>query len=86
MSIPTTGAEYSIDLSKYKGKNIKVLFNISAGVEFELHIDDIHINKYVEKEYEASTCEFCDYEDNNFFILSSNSYINNDSKFVSKKQ
>ena len=70
-SIPNTGKEYSIDLSKFKGKNIRILFYF-AGRDMDFHLDNVHINKYVENEYNASTCEFCDYEDDNFFILSSN--------------
>ena len=75
LEIPHKGAEYSIDLSEFKGKNIKVLFNLTTQIPLELHIDDMHINKYVEKEYDASTCEFCDYEDNNFFIKSTSTQV-----------
>ena len=73
-SIPNTGEEYSIDLSKFKGKNIRILFYF-AGRGIDLHLDNVHINTYVENEYDASTCEFCDYEDENFFIFSDDTQL-----------
>ena len=70
-SIPNTGMEYSIDLAKFKGKNIRVLLLFTSR-GMDLHIDNFHINTYTTKDYDASTCEFCDFEDNNFFVISDN--------------
>ncbi len=73
--IPHRGGEYSIDLSKYKGKNVQIYFYYQCGQHIDLHLDNVHINRYAEKEYKQTICEFCDYEDNNFFILSSNTEV-----------
>ena len=73
-SIPNTGMEYSIDLSKYKGKNIRVLFLFTTR-GMDMHIDNVHINSFTTKEYDDSTCEYCDFEDNQFFILSDETHV-----------
>jgi hypothetical protein len=74
-AIPHRGAEYSIDMNKYKGKNIQVLFYYGGTQAVDIHVDNVHINKYATKEYNASACEFCDFEDNDFFVLSSNTQL-----------
>ena len=69
-AIPFEGKQYSIDLSKYKGKNIKVAFYHATRSGVELHMDNVHINRKVGEGYSVSLCEFEDFEDENFFITS----------------
>ena len=71
-AIPFEGKQYSIDLAKYKGKNIRVAFYHSTRSGVELHMDNVHINRKAADGYSTALCEFEDYEDENFFITSDN--------------
>lgn len=68
--IPNTGKQYSIDLTKYAGKNIKIALYFTSGLPIDLHLDNFHINRYATTSYSASTCQYYDFEDNNFAIMS----------------
>ena len=58
-NIPHTGKQYSVDLSKYSGKQVQVAFYAeanSAGLKSELHLDNIHFNVYHENILNANVC------------------------------
>ena len=73
LDIPHTGEQYSIDLTKYAGKAIMVAFYIEADGALgraDIHLDNVHINAYVEDKEVATICETYDYE-NEYFSLQS---------------
>jgi chitodextrinase len=76
-SVPNTGEQVVIDLTKYAGKVIKVAFYVESnleleGAKIEIHLDNVHINTYTESAISAGICQTENYEDAVFFIESSN--------------
>lgn len=72
-SIPASGKRYEIDLTKYAGKQIKIAFYTEAnktGASTEIHLDNVHVNIYVEDIVEAPVCQTEGFE-NRFFTFDS---------------
>ena len=72
-SIPTSGKRYEIDLTKYAGKQIKIAFYTEAnksGASTEIHLDNVHVNAYVEDIVVAPVCQTEGFE-NRFFAFDS---------------
>lgn len=79
-AIPSTGRQYSIDLAKYRGKNVQIAFYYRASMpNSEMHIDNVHINTYETEEYSKEVWEFEDYEDDLFLITSDRMVIGENS-------
>lgn len=73
LNIPYDGKEYSLDLTKYAGKAIKVAFCVEAAQavgKADLHLDNVHINVYQEEVVVEPICETVDYEGPNFVVVS----------------
>ena len=53
----------TMDLSKYKGKSIKVAFYTypNVAIDLDLHLDNVYINSYETEEISDNVCEECDY-------------------------
>lgn len=69
--IPHTGKQYSVDLSKYAGKQIQVAFYAEAnkeGLKSELHLDNVHFNVFVENLLNVSVCSGEGYSDYGFVV------------------
>lgn len=65
------GERVFIDLSKYAGKIINFAFyggSLESNADNDLHIDNVQINTYRLNEYDATTCRWEDYADNDFEI------------------
>ncbi len=65
------GKLIKVDLSKYAGQTINIAFYGESTVknaDNDLHIDDVQVNTYTLNEYEATTCRWCDYEDEYFTL------------------
>ena len=65
------GERVFIDLSKYAGKIINFAFyggSLESNADNDLHIDNVQINTYRLNEYDATTCRWADYADNDFEI------------------
>lgn len=65
------GERVFIDLSKYAGKIINFAFYGESSVsnaDNDVHIDNVQINTFTKNEYEATTCRWEDYADNNFKV------------------
>ena len=72
-SIPSTGEQVVIDLAKYAGKVIKVAFYVeskTSDAKVAIHLDNVHINTYVETVMSGAICQTEDYEDEVFYITS----------------
>ncbi len=72
-SIPVAGKKYEINLTKYAGKQIRVAFYAEAnksGASTEIHLDNVHLNVYVEDIVEAPVCQTEGFE-NRFFAFDS---------------
>ena len=72
-SIPVSGKRYEIDLTKYAGKQIKIAFYAEAnktGASTEIHLDNVHVNAYVEDIVESPVCQTEGFE-NRFFVFDS---------------
>lgn len=73
--IPAQFTMYRIHLEEFAGKTIKVAFYLESTVNnerFDLHIDNVRINRFVEDEPLESTCEGNDYEGHGFYITYDN--------------
>lgn len=70
--IPFTGKKYSISLDKFAGDTIQVAFYVESSVDrntsTEIHIDNVHVNEYIENIVEVSLCETQDYLNGDFYI------------------
>lgn len=63
--IPNVGTNYRVPLDAYKGQKIAIAFFVTSttnAVTFDLHIDNIHVNRYVLSDNEESVCPMNDYE------------------------
>jgi hypothetical protein len=71
-SIPVEGATYSLDLTKYAGKVIRLAFysECTSGITSELHISNIRINSVVSKDIEATICQTEDFYYRDFVKVS----------------
>lgn len=70
-NIPHTGKQYSVDLSKYAGKQIQVAFYAEAnkeGIKSEIHLDNVHFNVYVENVLDVNICSGEGYENHGFTV------------------
>lgn len=70
-AIPLEGKMYNVDLSQYKGKQVKLAFvnySVNTNSDNYIYLANITINNAVLETYAAATCQWCDYEDANFFI------------------
>lgn len=70
-NIPHTGKQYSVDLSKYSGKQIQVAFYAeanSAGLKSELHLDNVHFNVYHENNLTDNICSGEGYKNYGFTV------------------
>lgn len=73
--IPARFTMYRVHLEEFAGKTIKVAFYLESTVNnerFDLHIDNVRINRFVEDEPLESTCEGNDYEGHGFYITYDN--------------
>lgn len=68
-----------VDLTQYIGQNIIIAFASDAHTELDkpcsknnIHLDNVQVNTYVENKYNASICQYNDYEDDDFFIDADN--------------
>ena len=71
-NIPNTGKQYSVDLSKYAGKQIQVAFYAEAnkdGLKSEIHLDNIHFNVYYENNLNVNICSGESYKGYGFTIF-----------------
>ncbi len=69
--IPNVGTNYRVPLDDYKGQKIAIAFFVTSttnAVTFDLHIDNIHINRYVLSNNEESVCPMNDYEGYGFNV------------------
>lgn len=69
--IPNVGTNYRVPLDDYKGQKIAIAFFVTSttnAVTFDLHIDNIHINRYVLSDNEESVCPMNDYEGYGFNV------------------
>ncbi len=71
-AIPVDGATYSLDLTKYAGKVIRVAFysECQSPIASELHLRDVRINAIVSHNLESILCESEDYYYDDFVKLS----------------
>lgn len=73
--LPNTGKRYTLDISKYAGKSIKVAFYVESTVSnatVELHIDNVLINTLVEESVADNICQLEDYNSRLFHITADN--------------
>jgi hypothetical protein len=86
-AIPFEGATYSLDLSPYAGKVIRLAFysECQSSISSELHISNIHINSYIDKVNKSVICETSDYRFQDFF-RNSTEMIVGDNNFVYHKR
>ena len=73
LDLPNTGKNFSVDLSVYAGKPVRIAFYVetnNAQGSSELHLDNVHVNKYTVTEKQESICQSLDFEDENFEINS----------------
>ena len=70
--IPHQGKKYSINLDKFAGDTVQVAFYVESAADLntstEVHIDNVHINEYIENIVEVSLCETEDYLNGEFYI------------------
>ena len=70
--IPSEGKKYSIDLSKFAGKVIRVAFFAESALDMnaatELHIDNVHINAYNSDKLNVTICETEDYLSGDLYV------------------
>lgn len=69
--IPARFDRNQIDLTPYAGKVIKVAFYAESTVEnarYDLHVDDVRVNRYVEENQPDAVCEGYDYEGYGFYL------------------
>ena len=70
--IPNIGKKYSVNLDKFAGDTIQVAFYVESAADLntstEVHIDNVHINEYIENVVEVSLCETEDYLKGEFYI------------------
>ena len=69
--IPNVGTNYRIPLDKYKGQKIAIAFfatSTTNAVTFDLHIDNIHVNRYVIESHSEDICPLHDYENYGFVV------------------
>ncbi len=72
-SIPVGGKRYEIDLTKYAGKQIRIAFYAESnkvGASTEIHLDNVHVNVFVQDIVEAPVCQTEGFE-NSFFSFES---------------
>ncbi len=63
-SIPYNGRSYTVDLSAYRGKQIKIGFyagSVWDNAPVDLHLDNIRVNAAVEANYSVGLCETEDF-------------------------
>ena len=73
--IPARFQNYQIDLNPYAGKVIRVGLYVEStetNASYDIHVDNVRINRYVEVTPEASQCEGYDYEGEGFYITYDN--------------
>ena len=69
------GTRWSIDMSKYNGQVIRIMFGTDVyhtTVNGYLYLDNVQLNYYTKAEYAESVCEWTEYEDDNFTIDAKN--------------
>lgn len=72
-AIPNIGCNYSLNMDKYAGMNVKVAFYAEAGLmgfntALEIHLDNVRINSYVERYETGDICQKEDYRSRLFSI------------------
>ena len=73
--IPAEFTMYRVHLDEFAGKIIKVAFYLESTVSnerFDLHIDNVRVNRFVEETPLESACEGHDYEGHGFYITYDN--------------
>lgn len=69
--IPNVATNYRVPLDNYCGEKIAIAFFVSSttnAVTFDLHIDNVHINRYVQINYEEDICPLNDYDNYGFSV------------------
>lgn len=80
-NISSTGEQVVIDLAKYAGKSIQIAFYVGsteAGSQSEIHIDNIHVNTFIEKNIDLTLCNagYYSYGQHDFYADSLNVGLN----------
>ena len=70
------GTRWFIDLSKYNGQVIRIMFGTDVtqlkGSTGYIYLDNVQLNYYTKSANEASVCQWTDYADNDFTIDADN--------------
>jgi hypothetical protein len=88
--IPNTGKQYEIDLTKYAGKVIQIAFYAESrshysGAYVDLHLDNVHLNTYIEEAMNLSICQTEDLEHEPFSIHANDLKVG-DNQFIHMRQ
>lgn len=72
ISTEKKGTRWYIDLSKYNGQVIRIMFGTDVtklqGSTGYIYLDNVQLNYYTKDEYAVSICEWTEFEDVNFTI------------------
>lgn len=80
ISTEKKGTRWYIDLSKYNGQVIRIMFGTDVtklqGSTGYIYLDNVQLNYYTKDEYAVSICEWTEYEDVNFTIDANDLKVN----------
>ena len=80
ISTEKKGTRWYIDLSKYNGQVIRIMFGTDVtklqGSTGYIYLDNVQLNYYTKDEYAVSICEWTEFEDANFTIDANDLKVN----------
>lgn len=80
ISTEKKGTRWYIDLSKYNGQVIRIMFGTDVtklqGSTGYIYLDNVQLNYYTKEEYAVSICEWTEFEDVNFTIDANDLKVN----------
>ena len=80
ISTKKKGTRWYIDLSKYNGQVIRIMFGTDVtklqGSTGYIYLDNVQLNYYTKDEYAVSICEWTEFEDVNFTIDANDLKVN----------
>ena len=80
ISTEKKGTRWYIDLSKYNGQVIRIMFGTDVtklqGSTGYIYLDNVQLNYYTKDEYAVSICEWTEFEDVNFTIDANDLKVN----------
>lgn len=84
------GTRWSIDLSKFNGQVIRIMFGTDVtnlqGVNGYLYLDNVQLNYYTKDEYADAVCQWTEYEDANFAIDANDLVVNATTRYEKYSQ